>query len=276
MTDFVEVGDRVYVLTYPVFKVNSVLIDGDEWALLIDTLSTERQAAELAEATRKVTSRPLQLLNTHFHYDHTFGNATLATGRTPIWAHPTCAQELGERGEHWKRYWQQEIGEEDEALALEIGETALLPPNRSIVHEHELDLGGRQVLLGHYGRGHTEGDLVVRVDDLLIAGDLVEEGDPPAFEDAYPLEWPDTLVQLLSQPFANAIPGHGRVVDRAFVAELHEELTRLDWLIRDGHADNAPVERVVAASPLSKRWGQTGQYQSMLAARRGYAQLDGG
>lgn len=285
---FAEIGARIYLLTYPVYRVNCVLVDSDEGALLIDTLSTARQAGELLEAVRRVTSQPLSLVNTHFHFDHNFGNATLAEtlagggatlaggDTTPIWAHPSCAQELGERGEHWRRYWQQEIAEEDEELALEIGDVRLLPPNRLVPHAQVLDLGGRAVTLSHHGRGHTEGDLVVRVDDVLIAGDLVEEGAPPAFEDAYPLEWPETAARLLDLAFVSLVPGHGRVVDRAFLAEQHEELSKLDWLIRDGHADSAPVERVVKASPLSRKWGEAGRLQSMLAAKRGYSQLDGG
>lgn len=277
---FTEVGARIYVLTHPVYRVNSVLIDSDGGAVVVDTLSTSRQAGELLDAVRRVTAQPLQAVNTHFHFDHSFGNSVIALGgtdgRAPIWGHPTCAQELGEQGEHWRRYWQQEVAEEDEELAAEIGDVPLLPPDRLVVHQHEMDLGGRRVVLAHHGRGHTEGDLVVLVDDMLIAGDLVEEGAPPSFEDAYPLEWPDTLAQLLELPFTSVIPGHGRVMDRVFVAEQHEELTKLDWLIRDGHADSAPVERVVEASPLSRKWGQAGRVQSMHAARRGYTQLDGG
>ncbi|MCW2717936.1 hypothetical protein [Pseudonocardia sp.] len=36
------------------------------------------------------------------------------------------------------------------------------------------------------GRGHTDRDLVVRVPDagLVFAGDLVEQGAPPALEEA--------------------------------------------------------------------------------------------
>lgn len=273
---FEEAGDRVYVLTYPVFNVNSVLIVGDSLALLVDTLSTSAQAAELGAAARRVTGLPISLVNTHFHFDHTFGNDALAEEATPIWGHPACVQELGERGEHWRRYWQQEIAEEDEALALAIGEVRVRPPNRPVTHRHDLDLGGRIVSLEHYGRGHTEGDLVVRAGDILVAGDLVEQGAPPSFEDSYPLEWPETLSQLLDLPFASVIPGHGSVVDRSFVIEQHGELSQLDWLIRDGHADGSPPERVVTASPLTKTWGQAGAVQSAYAVKRGYTHLDGG
>ena len=48
-----------------------------------------------------------------------------------------------------------------------------------------LDLGDRVVELIHPGRGHTAGDLVVRVPDadVMVAGDLVEESDPPFIGD---------------------------------------------------------------------------------------------
>ena len=46
------------------------------------------------------------------------------------------------------------------------------------------------------GRGHTNGDLVVRVPDadVVYAGDLVEESAPPAYgSDCFPLDWAGTL-----------------------------------------------------------------------------------
>ena len=60
--------------------------------------------------------------------------------------------------------------------------------------------GGRVGRLRHAGRGHSAGDLVALVAvldaDVAVVGDLVEQGGPPRFDDAYPLEWPDTLAAL--------------------------------------------------------------------------------
>lgn len=77
---FVEVADRVLVLREPLLAVNVTLVLGEGQALLVDTLSTVGQAVELAEAVRAVTADPLTLVNTHHHFDHCFGNATLAAG----------------------------------------------------------------------------------------------------------------------------------------------------------------------------------------------------
>jgi glyoxylase-like metal-dependent hydrolase (beta-lactamase superfamily II) len=93
------------------------------------------------------------------------------------------------------------------------------------------------VRLRHHGRGHTGADLVVAVDDVVFAGDLVEEGAPPAMDDAFPLEWPSTLTALLDLVRGPVVPGHGAVVDAAFVAAQRDELALLArWLTDPGSA----------------------------------------
>lgn len=52
---FTRVADGVHVLREPLLHVNVTLVVGDGAALLVDTLSTAGQAAELAAAARAVT-----------------------------------------------------------------------------------------------------------------------------------------------------------------------------------------------------------------------------
>jgi len=89
----------------------------------------------------------------------------------------------------------------------------------------ELDLGGRVVELRHLGPGHTPGDVVVRVPDagVLFAGDLVEQGAPPAVgPDADVASWVGVLGRLGTADVV--VPGHGDPVDRAFVEAQRAEL----------------------------------------------------
>ena len=67
----------------------------------------------------------------------------------------------------------------------EILATTLRLPTQGFSSAVQLDLGDRAVELIHPGRGHTAGDLVVRVPDadVLLGGDLVEESDPPFIGD---------------------------------------------------------------------------------------------
>jgi glyoxylase-like metal-dependent hydrolase (beta-lactamase superfamily II) len=272
VTVFAEVADRVYVMRYPVLDVSVALVLGAERALVVDTLSTAGQAAELAEAVRKLTPLPLTIVNTHHHFDHTYGNDTLAGGGTPIWGHEYAAARLREEGTRIQRELYEQARYDEPEFADALAAVRLRPPDHTVHLTATLDLGGRTVPLRHFGRGHTDGDLVAFVPDVdvVLAGDLVEESDAPGFDDAYPLDWPETLAALLHEltPATVVIPGHGAPVDRAFVQAQHAQLTELDWLIRDGHADGAPAGAVAARSPF-------GPEASLTAVTRGYAELSG-
>jgi glyoxylase-like metal-dependent hydrolase (beta-lactamase superfamily II) len=273
MADFTEVAAGVYVQRHPALNVNSTLIVGDGGALLVDTLSGPGQGRELAEAVRRVTQAPLAAVNTHHHFDHCFGNAAfLEAGGGPIWGHRDAIAQLRDHGARWQRTWYEQWLPTHPELAEELGGAAIAVPDRVVHRTATLDVGGRRVELRHLGRGHTEGDLVVLVPDaaVVVAGDLIEEGGPPDFEDSYPLEWPETVTALLGlvSPDGLVVPGHGVPVDRAFVADQHRQLSELDWLIRYGHRDRAAAQSVAARSPF-------GPQVSLVAVERGFAELSG-
>ncbi|GAA4607110.1 glyoxylase-like metal-dependent hydrolase (beta-lactamase superfamily II) [Actinoplanes octamycinicus] len=268
---FREVADRVYVLRYPVLDVNVTLVTAPGAALVVDTLSTAAQAGELAEAIRRITRDPLIVVNTHHHFDHCFGNATLAGPGSPVWAHEEAARELRDNFKTLQHFWYEAWLPSEPELATGLAEVTVRVPDRLVRAEATVDLAGRPVRLHHLGRGHTAGDLVVTVPDagVVLAGDLVEEGAPPSYgKDAFPLEWPDTVAALLRlvAPDGVVMPGHGAPVDRAFVTAQHRQLAELDRLIRQGHADGAAAAEVAARSPF-------GAAASLGAVHRGYASL---
>ena len=272
---FTEVAAGVHVLRYPVLDVNVTLVTSAGAALVVDTLSTDAQAGELLDAVRRIPSAPLRVVNTHHHFDHCFGNQVVAGpagSGVEVWAAEESARLLRECGPALQRAWYLAWAPLRPELAEGLATVRLRPPDHTVHQESTVDVGSRRVVLRHLGRGHTAGDLVVQVPDVdvLIAGDLVEEGGPPDFEDAYPLEWPETVAALLrlTTPATVLVPGHGAVVGPDFVRAQHAELTALEWLIRDGHADGAPVAQVAAKAPFG---GST----AALAVRRGYAELSG-
>jgi glyoxylase-like metal-dependent hydrolase (beta-lactamase superfamily II) len=271
MSTFREIATQVYQLRYPVADVTVTLVVGGDTALVVDTLSTDAQAVELRTAIRAVTDLPLVVVNTHHHWDHCFGNTTLADG-APVWAQEEAANLLRTRGLELLEKWAAEISAEDPVLAAGVASVVLRPADHPVRVESTVDLGGRPVQLRHFGRGHTAGDLAVLVPDadVVVAGDLIEESGPPSFSDAYPLDWPDTLGNLLEHIGSSTVvvPGHGAVVDRSFVVAQHEDLISLAWLIRYGDSDGAPAEKVAERSPF-------GLATSLIAVRRGFDQLAG-
>lgn len=285
MIAFAEQADRVYVAVEPEVRVNVTLVVGDGGALLVDTLSHDQQARELLAAVRTVTSAPLIVVNTHHHFDHAFGNAVVADGTgggeppqdAPIWGHEEAAAQLRDNGTVLQRRWYEEILPQDLAFADALGQVVIRPPDHVVHRESTLDLGGRPVTLRHLGRGHTGGDLVVEIPDAdaVVAGDLVEEGAPPGFQDAYPMSWPDTLAALLAgvRPRTRIVPGHGAVVGPDFVRAQHDELTTLSWLIREAHRDGADPLKVAKRASLT-RFGERGLVEARHAVVRGFEELE--
>lgn len=241
---FEAVAEHTYVAAVPfshegrVETVTAGLVVGTRAALLVDAGATPEQGRQLAEAAAAVTSVPLTtVVLTHGHDDHVDGAA--GVGAETVIAHESVTPA---------------------GVAL-----------RAVAVATAVDLGGGvRVEAVHLGRGHTEGDLVVvvPVDDVVFAGDLVESAGPPQYgPDTFAHEWPatlDGLIGLLTDQTV-VVPGHGRRLDRATVFEqrgriaaVSGEITRLaglgvgveeaerrgDWAlpfaaIRDGYAAGA-------------------------------------
>ena len=254
MIDLRPVADGVFVARTQPLDVNVTVVLGDETALVIDTLSTEAQAHALLESIRSVTLLPITVVITHFHFDHALGTSVLADGDRPVWGHPQVATELAERGQHWQARWYAQWAPVEPVLAAGIAAATIQAPDHLVRDSATLDLGGRIVTVTHPGRGHTAGDLIAYVPDVdvLVAGDLVEEGNPPDFSDAYPLEWPEAMRRLfdIASESTLVVPGHGAIVDAEFVDAQHGQLAALDWLIRYGHRDGATLDSLAARGPF--------------------------
>jgi glyoxylase-like metal-dependent hydrolase (beta-lactamase superfamily II) len=244
-----EVGDRVFRFRYRSLDLNVGAVLGGDEVLVVDTRSTPAEAAELVDDLRRLTRLPCrQVVNTHAHFDHSFGNATLRPAA--IWGHARCAAHLRTLGERERAdlvAWLPEAAAELDGLVLD-------PPDRLVGDAGaELEVGGRRVELRFAGRGHTDHDLVVAVPDAGVAfwGDLVEEGAPPVYaDDAFPLAWPGTLDRLLAWAPPVVVPGHGDVVGHGFVRDQREQLAAMAELCRRVTAGDLPPAEAVAAAPF--------------------------
>ncbi|HLU59311.1 MAG TPA: MBL fold metallo-hydrolase [Pseudonocardia sp.] len=251
---WVEVGDGVLARRHAELDLTTGLVLGAERALVVDTRGDARQGAELAAAVREITRLPLVVAITHAHFDHCFGTAAFAPA--PVHALPRCREVLAatapEQRARWSAYYR-DRGDAATADALAATE----PPLPDADAPAALDLGGRAVELRHLGRGHTDHDLVVTVPDagVAFAGDLVEQGAPPDFEDAVVAEWPATLDALLALGPRTVVPGHGDPVDPAFVAAQRAELAEVAALHAAVASGSLPVEEAARRSPYpGVRW----------------------
>jgi glyoxylase-like metal-dependent hydrolase (beta-lactamase superfamily II) len=259
-----EIADRVFVRRYSDYNVTIGLVVGDSDSLVIDTRSSERQGRELMDEIRWLTTTRLRVVNTHHHYDHAFGNYAFVPSE--IWGHERCALRLREDS----RTAQIALAAAMPEVAPEYIETRITPPHKTFRESVELELGGRPVTLAHFGRGHTDNDVAVVVPDVhvVFAGDLVEQGGPPSFEDSYPLDWPGTLGRLLEVAQGPVVPGHGDVVGRAFVEGQLADLSALAQLARRVRFDGGSINDALPLSPFPS----VAARQAMI---RAFAQLAG-
>lgn len=228
------------------FDLNVGLVVADGACLVIDTRSTAAEAADLIAAVREVTAAPWTVVNTHAHFDHCFGNRNFLPA--DIWGHEGCAESLRTYGEVQRAVARRsalENGRTD--LAEGLADAVIVPPDRLIRNRTEIEVGERTLVLQHLGRGHTDHDLVVQVPDaeVVFAGDLVEEGAPPQFDDAFPLDWPHTLQRLLPLLTGPVVPGHGDIVGRAFVEVQLEDLAEAVATACRAHAEGLEAEAIV-------------------------------
>jgi glyoxylase-like metal-dependent hydrolase (beta-lactamase superfamily II) len=263
-----EVGPGCFARRYPSFDVTVGVVAGAEGLLVVDTRGGPREADELRADLARLSGLPVRwVVGTHWHFDHTFGNQRFADAA--IYGHETVPGVLAERGEEVRAA----LGRRSPEWAQDMADLVLTPPTRTFASVSVIDLGDRVVELVHPGRGHTDGDVAVRVPDadVVFAGDLVEESGPPAYgDDSFPLEWPSALEVFTGMltPASAVVPGHGAVVDQAFVTAQFGDVTAVAETIRRLFGEGVPEAEALAAAEWPYPTERLGE-----AVRRGYRHL---
>ena len=155
----------------------------------------------ITEQVRKITDQPIKyVLNTHHHDDHSGSNADFL---------PTA-----------------EVIAHKNARANIVRNNQPGPPRVIFADETAVFLGGAEVQMFHFGRGHTNGDAVayfpdlrtVHTGDLIVFGQRLDGTTLSPFWDfgngGSVLEWPATLTGLLALDFDTVIPGHGPLLTK--------------------------------------------------------------
>ncbi len=245
VSTWVEIGDRVFVRRYAVYDQNIGVVLGEGAALVIDTRSTHAQGREILADLRELTANPVTVVvDTHGHYDHAFGNHVFRPAES--WGHVDCARlmtaELARAA----------LVNVAPKLMDDLAEVVIDPPNRTFQTAVTIEVGGRSLDLRYLGRGHTDNDIVVSVPgaDVIFAGDLVEGGAVPSFDDAYPLDWPATASALADLVTGTIVPGHGNHAGRAFATEQAAAIAVIAELAHRVHRSEITLDDARSLTPF--------------------------
>lgn len=274
---FTEIADRVWVARHSWLDVNVTVVAGERGLLVVDSLGSERAARTLVDGLLGLGhGEVVAVVNTHEHFDHTFGNHTLqgAWPGATLMAHEEAAARTVLSGEQSKEEYANRTDDPHrDPHCADVAETPILAAEVTFSSVRSVDLGDRVVELVHPGRGHTGGDLVAKVPDIdvLVAGDLVEQSGPPAYgPDSFPLEWPASLDLVLDLIGGSTVvvPGHGDVVDDAFVGEQRGAIGVVAETIHDLASRSVPLDEALRHQDWPFPADQLEQ-----AVRRGYEQV---
>lgn len=225
---------------------------GDDGVFLIDDQFAPL-APQIEAALDEISDGPLRfLLNTHWHGDHSGGNAHFGREAT-ILAHENVRRRLAGDAS---------IG----GNVTPAGESA--PSSLPVVTFEEgisLHLNGQRVDLVHYANGHTDGDTVAFFPDAKVAhmGDLFFESQYPYVDVS---SGGSTLGVLAALEAVLArvgddwkiIPGHGRVSDRETLAGYREMIEEVVARVREAVAIGDDPATMLANGLLddfNERWG---------------------
>ena len=231
ITPWEEVADRIWVRRYDPFDVNVTVVAGSHGVLLVDTRTSLHEAAEVRRHLAELpVPAPTAVALTHAHLDHSLGAG--AFPGLPLYASRGCRQTLTRHGVAERERWLEWLDEEHRP---HLRASPIPVPDHLVEGQHRVDLGGRDVELLLLGHGHTDHDLVLHIPDAgtVLAGDLVEVGAPPAFEDAYPFEWPATLARIEALEAETVVPGHGAPSSRKLLSIRRQQHAHLAAICRE-------------------------------------------
>ena len=188
----------------------------NEGVILVDD-KFEYDFQDIVDKVKSVTNQPIKyVLNTHLHGDHTGSNEKFL---------PTA-----------------------EIIATKMARDNMAknkaPGLMRVVFTDETDifLGGKEVRMKYYGRGHTNGDAVVYFPALriLASGDIGANNGPNVdyANGGSMKEWSKTLDGVLQLDFDTVIPGHGPVSKRQYLIDYRDVATKIPAtvisMVRDG------------------------------------------
>lgn len=250
---------------------------GKEGVIFVDTGLAARSADVLA-ALRKITPVPVtMIINTHYHADHTGGNATITmsgrsvnggtrevVNRAAIWGHESVLNRVSAEGQN------------GQPVVPEVG----WPIETYFTASQDLFFNDEAVQLVHIPNAHTDGDTIVffRRSDVIATGDIFNTTMYP-YLDPSAGGHINGLIAGLNKLIDLAIPdmneeggtlivsGHGRIGDEYDLLVYRDALTIIRDRIEDLIKKGMTLEQVRAARP-------TLDYDGIYGASSGFWTTD--
>ena len=232
---------------------NVVASLGDDGVLMIDNDFANYRPAYQAALDSLGDAEVRFVINTHWHGDHTGGNAGWGESGSVILAHDNVRQRLSitQVNKFFDR-----TTEASPAAAW---------PLVTYADSLALHVNGDTVEVQHYPAGHTDGDSVV----FFVKANVVHMGDH-YFKDRFPFVdlasggsvdgFVDNIAALLERVDGKTVivPGHGDLANRADLKRYYQMLLETRKTVRDMLARGMDLEAIQARG-LGTKWEAWGK-----------------
>jgi glyoxylase-like metal-dependent hydrolase (beta-lactamase superfamily II) len=252
---------------------NGGFLVGKDAALLIEGFTTAAGASFQMDTLRTVSQVPVKAaLDTHYHFDHSMGNAFYGANGVPLWAHATAAKRIVENysplqgadqatalGPYEKRV-KDAKSDTERAHAqsdlnavtgvFQIANSSVLGlPNHPIDPAKlpmTIDLGGLSAVLESHP-GHSGTDIIVRVPEqnVVYTGDLLFNGwYPVCFDEKATVSgWRETLKKFAALDKDTVfVPGHGQICGQEGIASIREVFDDIAGQAEKMHKAGVPAQ----------------------------------
>jgi glyoxylase-like metal-dependent hydrolase (beta-lactamase superfamily II) len=233
---------------------NIAVLTGKHGKLLVDagfTVSRPRLAPVLDSLSADPITR---LINTHWHVDHTDGNAWLHAAGAAITAHENTKKHLSTstRVDDWNYTFPPAPAEAH--------------PTTTFRDEHRHRHNDTGLALKYYGPAHTDSDISVVFEeaDVIHVGDTWWNGFYP-FIDYSTGGGIDGMIRATKQNLSVVtdktiiIPGHGPVGNKSGLSEYYDMLLAIRGNISKLKTQGKSLAETIAARPTAgydAKWGQ--------------------
>jgi cyclase len=221
----VKVRDNIYMIRNAMSGNVTVLVSDDGVLLIDDKFAPDHKG--IMEHLKKITNQPVRyVINTHLHADHTGGNAQMQALDAKVIASQNARRIMAET--------------QTEGL-----------PNIVLDDYLRIYLGALPIDIHYFGRGHTDGDIVIHLptERIVVMGDLFATWEPYVHLIHYAAggsarDWSRSLERALQLDFDTVIPGHSGVTDRAHMEKYLAETVRLQDMVRQMNRAKRPREDI--------------------------------
>ncbi|MFC8081169.1 MBL fold metallo-hydrolase [Streptomyces sp. NPDC057307] len=266
-----EIADNVFAHIQPdggwCVSNAGILLAPDRVAL-IDTAATESRALALRDTVDALSPEPVRLVvNTHFHGDHSFGNALVGPDAVIV-AHERTRTEMADAGLGLTGLWPD----------VNWGKIGVTLPQLTYRRRLTLHHGDLRVELFHPGPAHTTNDTLVWLPDqrVLFAGDILLPGRTPFVLMGSVAGSLRTLEVLRRLDPLTVVGGHGPLAGPEVIDETERYLRRLQSVAAAASAAGlTPLEAAREAGPGPfEDWHEPERLVANL--HRAYAELGPG